>query len=86
MGQMLPYVMWGLILKLWLFPEGACVPISIDMNFLFHEKKWKPCTVFHENCRNSQREILQTVEKIYSYTTIILPITLNQAKQWNLFR
>ena len=39
MGQMLPYVMWGLILKLWLFPEGARVPISIDMNFLFHEKK-----------------------------------------------
>ena len=39
MGQMLPYVKWGLILKLWLFPEAARVPISIDMKFLFQEKK-----------------------------------------------
>ena len=41
---MLAYVMWGLILKLWLFPEGARVPISIDMNFLFHENS-RNCTV-----------------------------------------
>ena len=30
---MLPYVMWGLILKLWLFPEGACVQMSPIKNF-----------------------------------------------------
>ena len=33
MGQMLPYVMWGLISKLWLFPESACVQMSRTKNF-----------------------------------------------------
>ena len=34
--------MWGLILKLWFFPEGARVQSSINKNLVFHEK-YKNC-------------------------------------------
>ena len=33
-----PYVMWGLILKLWLFPEGEPVQILPIHNLVFHKK------------------------------------------------